>query len=269
MGRLQALEVAFTVILMHIFVDMIMFRKLIFSKSEYLYHSANKSTIGNISTYNDCIHALVNDLITIRNAKFAFQVFQQPTILTYMNCLSCTPTACYSIDIERMFQIPNTSVHFTKSSLPFHISSQALHTLFVHGADEFFSFSSHFKFSTFDFSFDHTNLCCSTNTITSSIAFILFLFFVFSLFLFYKNLHTFPTKTFHYDICNNENDKKEFVSFFVILFFAHGFESFNESTRTLTVSDQAEFASINEYKNSALHVVIGSGVSEIPARALN
>ena len=123
-------EVAFTIICIHLFVDRIMCIKPIFTKNEHYRYFESKIEIGNTSVYYQGIHTLIIHFLNINKKKLDFQGFQQSSILTDTNSFSYTPLLSDLSVMEQMHLTTNIPVHFTRLSLPFHISSQAHHTIF-------------------------------------------------------------------------------------------------------------------------------------------
>ena len=83
--------------------------------------------------------------------------------------------------------------------------------------------------------------------------FIFFFIFIFVLFINEINIFS-KTKSFLHYIQININQNQEFHPIFIVLFFIHGFQVFNESTATLTISNSRMFT--DAHKNVSKHVVI-------------
>ena len=200
MRSLQILGAALTVIGAHPSIGPIMPIMPIF-KPQFC-HSECKREVENTSSYSKCINPLISNAMNIKKAKFDFRDFLQQSILTIPNCLSCSPLACDLNCIKQILLISSTSVYLTKSSLQFHISSYSQHTIPDHAYAEFYSFSSDFKLSIFDFLDNDTNIYCSTY----SISIFLFVYFAFSLALVFNKINTFSTKSFLCAVCIKENN---------------------------------------------------------------
>ena len=95
-------------------------------------------------------------------------------------------------------------------------------------------------------------------------------FFALGIALFFSGRKFYSMKYLFED--NNKKKKKkskknEFFHFAFVAFFVHSFQTFDNESLTLMISNSSDFEEIQNYANLAKHVHISQGVSSIPAEA--
>ena len=92
MVKIQIFQLAFVVIGMHVFIQLIMCGKNIFTKNEDLCLLECKSEIENIRASNVCVFIAISDLINIKKTKFFNFRDPQTSIINGTNCLFYPPS---------------------------------------------------------------------------------------------------------------------------------------------------------------------------------
>ena len=136
------------------------------------------------------MHHLPKNFAFIEKLKFYFHYFrdfQRHSFLTDTNCFTCATLERYECIDKQIHLNSYPQVSFINSSVPANISSQTRHTIYDHEHGEYFSCfaKQDFLLFSFDFLSNDTNIYCSSNLITSSIAIALFAFVVFLMKSFY------------------------------------------------------------------------------------
>ena len=161
MGIQNILQLGFTVIGIHVFIQLIMFKKLIIPKNEDFFFLERKGEIKNISVLNEGMLPLANNFSHIKILKFSFLYFldiQHHSIFTFTNCLFCAPSEIYMCISKQVHSSTSPQVHFTNLSFPVHIFSLTQHSICEHARAECFSCLVDFLLFIFDFSQNYTNI---------------------------------------------------------------------------------------------------------------
>ena len=72
MRNLKILQAAFAVVGVHVIIQLIMYRKPVFTKKEYFLHLGNKKGAENTNSYNRSMSSMMLKLINIEKVKFNF-----------------------------------------------------------------------------------------------------------------------------------------------------------------------------------------------------
>ena len=255
-NHLIILEFTLTVLWIYVFIDSIIISKPNLTKSEHFQHFQPFQYFQ--------LFQCKNEITNISNITIYSQGFQQATNSINTNSLTFTSSSFIFSDIEQNHHITITPSYLIKFFQSLHISSQTQHTIFSHGTAKFFSFSSPFNFINFYYSFESTNMTTSSKAI---LFLILTFFFVFSHFLLFNMNNTFSNQIFQKEQFIHKNHNEEIKLFFIFLFFTHCSQIFDETTRTLIVTNESDFTNASTYANIAEHVVISEGINHIPSNA--
>ena len=184
MGNHTFFEVTLTVFVMHLFVQLFICRKPIFTENDHFNHFEFdcKNETENVNSYNKSMYPNRCNSMNTKKTYFDFHDFdhQQLSILNGTNCLyNALPKYCLcNIKQMHMYLVSNAQLNLMNLSLISYVSTQVHLTIFKHTHSIFFPRSTQLC-SIFVFSQYYTNFYCFTNTTSSSIAIVLLILYLF------------------------------------------------------------------------------------------